>query len=161
MKSLGLPDDFVALVAKGISVIVASRDAGLRPSVMRAVGCKLGPAEGEVTVYLSRPQSRQLLLDLAAGGGIAVVFSHPRTHRTFQLKSRRVSLRNAGPEDEPELERYALSMEDEISAVGFTRELARAMLVHGADEVVAVSFRPELAFDQTPGPRAGTAVERP
>jgi hypothetical protein len=159
MTTLGLPEDFVALMVKGISCIVASRDAQLRPELMRAVGCKLGPGEGEVTVYLSRPQSRRLLQDLAAGGGVAAVFSHPRTHRTYQLKARQVTLRNAGPQDEPELVRYLESMIDEIGAVGFPAELTRAMLVHRPDEVVAVSFRPEQAFDATPGPRAGTAVE--
>jgi hypothetical protein len=33
------------------------------------------------------------------------------------------------------------------------------MLAHRLEDVVAVSFAPALAFDQTPGPRAGSPLE--
>ena len=33
------------------------------------------------------------------------------------------------------------------------------MLAHRHEELVAVSFAPEQAFEQTPGPRAGTRLE--
>ena len=42
----------------------------------------------EVTVYLRRSQSEQLLQDIAHTGEIAVVFSVPSTHQTLQLKAR-------------------------------------------------------------------------
>jgi hypothetical protein len=32
------------------------------------------------------------------------------------------------------------------------------MLAHTLDDVVAVRFTPEQAFDQTPGPRAGATL---
>jgi hypothetical protein len=153
-----LPPETLAAMARGVSVIVGSRDAALRPSVMRAVGSKVAEGGAEITVYLSRTQSRQLLQDIAATGHIAVVFSEPSTHRTVQLKASRASLRNAGPEDAPELARYLASMEREILRVGYPPEMTRAMLAHRLDDVVAVRFVPEKAFDQTPGPRAGAAL---
>ena len=36
----------------------------------------------------------------------------------------------------------------------------RAMLAHRPRDVVAVRFEPQEAFDQTPGPHAGSPVER-
>src|SRR5687767_8704227 len=123
-----LPPEILAAMARGVSVIVGSRDAALRPSVMRAVGSKVAEDGAEITVYLSRTQSRQLLQDIAATGHIAVVFSEPSTHRTVQLKATRASLRNAGPEDVPELARYLASMEQEILRVGYPPEMTRAML---------------------------------
>ena len=36
--------------------------------------------------------------------------------------------------------------------------VARAMLAHRLDDLVAISFTPALAFDQTPGPQAGAAL---
>lgn len=161
MDHAALPAELLAMIARGVSVIVGSRDAQLRPSVMRAVGSRAGPAAGEITVYLSRPQSRQLLQDLAANGRIAVVFSQPSTHRSLQVKGSDARLRSAGPEDEPLLAQYVASMEREIALAGYAPELARAMLAASLDEVVAVSFRPEQAFDQTPGPRAGTPLGAP
>jgi hypothetical protein len=152
-----LPPDLVAMMARGISVIVGSRDAALRPSIMRAVGSRVEADGRDITVYLSRPQSRQLVQDIAATGHIAVVFSEPSTHRTLQLKASRAQMREADATDTPVLERYLRSMEQEIQKIGFAPPLTRAMLAHRLEDVVAVRFTPEQAFDQTPGPRAGTA----
>ena len=153
-----LPPDMVAFMAKGVSVIVGSRAADLRPSLMRALGSRIEDAGRTITVYLSRRQSRQLLQDLASTGQIAVVFSVPSTHRSVQVKASRVAMRPAGDADAAVLDAYLRSMEDEIQLVGFAPPLTRAMLAHSLDDLVAVSFTPEQAFDQTPGPRAGTPL---
>ena len=153
-----LPRDLVAIMARGVSVIVGSRDAQLRPSVMRAVGSRVEGNGQDITVYLTRSGSRQLLQDIAATGHLAVVFSEPSTHRTVQLKATRAEIRNAGEDDVPVLAAYLKSMEHEILQVGIPPPLTRAMLAHRLDDVVAVRFTPEQAFDQTPGPRAGAAL---
>ena len=153
-----LPPDLVAMMARGVSVIVGSRDAALRPSIMRAVGSRVEAGGQHVTVYLARAQSRQLVQDLAATGQLAVVFSEPSTHRSVQLKTTRVQMREAGPEDAPVLAAYLRSMEHEIQQVGFGPPVTRAMLAHRLEDVLAVRFTPEQAFEQTPGPRAGAAL---
>lgn len=156
---MALPADTLAMLCKGVSAIAASRDAALRPSVMRAVGTHVAADASEVTVYLSRAQSRQLLQDIAAGGPVAVVFSQPSTHRTVQLKASRAVLRNAVRDDEPQLARYLASMEQELGAIGISSAFAHAMFAYELHDLVAASFRPEQAFDQTPGPQAGTRLE--
>ena len=153
-----LPDDLLALIARGVSCIVGSRDESLRPSIMRAVGSQVTDHGAAITVYLSRSQSRQLLQDIASTGHVAVVFSEPASHRTVQLKARAASIRAATEADRPALDRYLASMEHEIGRVGYPVQIARAMLAYRLEDVVAVSFTPEQAFDQTPGPRAGRAV---
>jgi len=67
-------------------------------------------------------------------------------------------LRNAEAADEPVMARYLASMEHEIQQVGFAPHLTRAMLSHKLDDLVAITFEPEVAFDQTPGPKAGTRL---
>jgi hypothetical protein len=158
MTAAVVPPDLLAMMARGVSVIVASRDAALRPSVMRAVGSVVAD-DGAITVFLARRQSRQLLQDLTATGRIAVVFSEPSTHRTVQVKGSRVDVREANAGDEPALGRYLASMEREIQQVGFPPQMTRAMLGHRLEDVVAVTFTPEQAFDQTPGPRAGAELK--
>jgi hypothetical protein len=153
-----LPPDLAAMIARGVSVIVASRNAALRPSLMRAVGSRLETGEPAITLYLSRPQSRQLLEDIAATGHVAVVFSEPSTHRSVQLKAASVQMRSADAGDMAALASYLRSMEREITQIGFSAPLARAMLAHRLEDVVAVRFTPEQAFEQTPGPRAGTQL---
>jgi len=158
MAAVRLPPDLLEMITRGVSAIVGSRDAALRPSIMRAVGTQVAPDGGAVTVYLSRAQSRQLLQDIASTGHIAVVFSEPATHRAVQLKARRAEMRAATEADRPVLQGYLASMEHEVERVGYTRAMARAMLAHRLEDVVAVRFTPEQAFVQTPGPKAGTPL---
>ena len=146
------------MVDKGVSTIVASRDAALRPSVMRAVGSSITPDGLTITVYLARSQSRQLLQDLAATGQIAVVFSAPSTHRTVQVKAGSITGRAADESDLPGLKRYLAAMEVDICSIGYSAALVRAMLAFQLEDLVAISFTPEQAFDQTPGPKAGSAL---
>jgi hypothetical protein len=150
-----LPQDLLAMIARGVSVNVASRDASLRPSLMRAVGSDISADGSRVTVYLARSQSRQLIQDIASTGQLAVVFSEPATHRTVQLKAGSATHRPATEADRPLLARYLGSMEHEIGRVGYPPVVTRAMLAHKLEDVVAVTFTPEQAFDQTPGPQAG------
>jgi hypothetical protein len=150
-----IPPELLAMMARGVSVIVASRDAELRPSMMRAMGSNVENDGQRITVFLSRAQSQQLLQDLAAGAPIAAVFSEPATHHCVQVKASRVAVRDAAPRDEPLLVRYLASMEREVQRVGFPPHLTRAMLACRLPDLAAVEFEPEQAFDQTPGPRAG------
>jgi len=153
-----LAPEHIAMIDRGVSAIVASRNSALRPSLMRAVGTSISADGAEITVYVTRSQSRQLLQDVAATGAIAVVFSEPLSHRTVQVKARAVELRAADENDLPVLARYLASMEHEIGCVGFGPEYVRAMLAFRLEDLVAVRFRPCEAFDQTPGPRAGSPV---
>lgn len=153
-----IPPELLAPMRRGVSVIVASRDAALRPSVMRAVGSLVADDGSRITVFLAARQSRQLLQDIAATGQVAVVFSAPSSHRTVQVKASDARLRPAAEADRPALQRYLESMEREIGQVGYGPPMVRAMLAHQLEDVVAVEFAPAQAFDQTPGPRAGTAL---
>ena len=153
-----IPQDLLAIMVRGVSVIVASRDLALRPSVMRAVGSQVACDGSSITVFVSRRQSRQLVQDVAATGYVAAVFSEPATHRTVQVKATRALLRNADASDAPVLARYLASMEHEIQRVGYAPPMTRAMLAHQLDDLVAIGFEPEQAFDQTPGPKAGAPL---
>jgi hypothetical protein len=154
-----VPADLIEMIGRGVSVHVASRDERQRPSVMRAVGSDIDPARGVVTVFVSRTQASQLVLDISSTGRVSAVFSEPFSHRTVQLKATRAALRNADASDEALLARYRASMEREVEKVGHEASIARAMLAHRIEDLVAISFEPEQAFDQTPGPKAGVALK--
>jgi hypothetical protein len=153
-----LPAELLTMIERGCSVIVGSRDEQCVPSVVRALGSRVDPARGCITVYLWQPQAAQVLEDIAATGHLAVVYSQPSTHRTVQFKARRADIRAATAEDEATLLRYRAAMEEELSRIGFPPQVAQVLLRYTASELVAVGFEPELAFDQTPGPRAGQAL---
>jgi len=153
-----LTPDLIAMVHSGVSAIVSSCDAALRPSIMRAVGSTITPDGRLITVYLARRQCRQLLQDVATTGRIAVVFSQPRSHRAVQVKANSATARAAQAADQPVLQRYLAAMEVEIGHIGIDPGFTRAMLAHRLEDVVAVSFEPSQAFDQTPGPKAGASL---
>jgi hypothetical protein len=63
----------VELITGRVSIIVASRDARLRPHLMRAVGCRLSHDWRRVTVLLTEGGAREVL-ETADNRQIAVVF---------------------------------------------------------------------------------------
>lgn len=146
------------MIERGVSVIVSSCGHDLTPSVMRAVGSRTDDEGRRFTVYLCRSQSDQLLMDVARSGRLAAVFSQPSTHRTVQLKTRTARLREATEDDVPALGRCLQGMERELTSIGFAAVYARAMLAYRLDDLVAIEFVPEVAFDQTPGPQAGQPI---
>lgn len=150
-----LSPGLVAMMARGVSVNVGTRDERLRPSAMRAMGSLVDEARGAVTVYLSRRQAAQLLADIESTGRIAVMFSEPSTHVTVQLKASGATCRAATEADRAHLDAYRASMEIEIARVGYPAPVTRAMFSYQIGDVVAVTFEPEQVFEQTPGPKAG------
>lgn len=156
-----LKPEFLAMLVKGVSLMLSSCDHALTPSVMRAVGSLVEDEGRRITAYVGRAQARQLLADIASSGRLAAVFSQPSTHLTLQFKSRRVRLRDLRPQDEAHLLRYRQSMEQEVAAVGFPPLYAQALLAHDPAGLVAVEFQPDEAYDQTPGAGAGRPLQGP
>ena len=146
------------MMAKGVSLMLCSCDPALTPSVMRAVGSRIEDEGRRITAYLGRAQAAQLLADIASSGRLAAVFSQPSTHLTLQFKSRRIRIREPRPDDQPHIERYRRSMEQEVAAVGFAPIYVQALLAYAPDDLVAVEFEPDEAYNQTPGAQAGSPL---
>jgi hypothetical protein len=147
-----------AFVQGGVSVVAASRDAALVPSMGRVSGCRVSTDRRAVTLYVASGQAVQLLADVRASGRIAVVFSQPSTHRTLQLKADDARVRALRRSELVIVERYVDAFAAEIEPLGHTTEQARTLLKCREDDLVAVDFAPSAAFEQTPGPKAGTPL---
>lgn len=158
-RSPALVDDALAMfVQQAVSIVVASRDAANVPSLTRGIGCRVAADRRTVTVFVAAAQAGALLADLLASGVIAVVFSQPSTHRTFQLKgvdAVRVAMTDV---DRGSVARYADMMVGELQGLGFSEAFTRAMVAGAPTDIVAIAFTPSSAFDQTPGPRAGAKL---
>ncbi len=148
-----------AFLEGGRSINVGSCDAAGRPSLSRALGCRVDREAGRVTVFLARPQCEVLLRDLEAQGCIAVVFSEPPTHRTLQLKGRDAKVVATGEGDAACVEAYVQAFAQELVPLGFVPEVIQAIFACPASDLAAVTFTPTEAFDQTPGPQAGARLE--
>jgi len=150
------PQD-LAFLQRGCGVSIASRDAEHLPNLVRGVGHRVEPG-GEITVFASRVDGAGVLENLRDNGAIAVVFSQPSTHRTVQMKGDGVAVAPATAADLETVERCCAAMAAELTSVGYGTVFAHQLLACEPQDVVAVRFVPECAFDQTPGPRAGAPL---
>jgi hypothetical protein len=153
-----LDNESATFIQGGVSIVASSCDARQIPSIGRIAGCRVAPDRRRVTVCLAASQAPQLLADVRACGRIAVVFSRPTTHRSFQLKSDDAIARAPSA---AELAVVASQMEAfaaEIALLGLSREQARVLLGCADEDLVAIDFTPNAAFEQTPGPGAGKQI---
>lgn len=149
-----------ALITGPVSIVASSRDADLRPHLMRPAGCRLSEDRRRLTLVLPRASSRQLLDDVAANRRIAVVFSEPSSNRTLQLKGHDAVVATCGPEDAALARRHLDGFAAAIGRLGFAHEVAQTLLAHDP-ELVAVHFTIAEAYEQTPGPSAGKPLAAP
>lgn len=152
-----LDPDWIAFLRGGISVLVGSRDACLRPHVARGVGLYVNDEGASLAVLLDRAQAAEVLADLRMGAPFTAVFSQPSTHRTLQVKTSTTRIDAADAADHADANAYTERFCDELERLGFSRPFTRALLSHGGD-LVAVRFGAEAVFDQTPGPHAGAPL---
>ena len=149
-----LDEGHAAFIQGPVSVIVATRDAGLAPDVVRGCGCRVSRDRRQVTVLIEPGRASSLLDDIAANGLVAVVFSQPSTHRTIQLKGDDARVVPVTAADRAAARRHQQLWCADLVSIGYAPGFAVA--VHGGNgPLAAIRFTPTSAFQQTPGPGAG------
>ncbi len=101
------------IMRRGVSTIVGACGRDGVPSVMRGVGVRVSEDGSDITVYLARSQSRQLLQDIADTRRVAVVFSAPTSHLTVQVKSSQVWLEDCDASADADL--VAVELHPEVA----------------------------------------------
>jgi hypothetical protein len=149
---LSLPPEVVDLVESGVSILVGTRDASLRPSTVRGVGARVDGSRRALTVYLPTRTADRAVANLRDNGEIAVVFSRPFDNLSVQLKGRCQDVHRAGDDDRPVPERYAVAFMETTYTVGMPRSLMKRLCVWPA---WAATFDVRDLYSQTPGPGAG------
>jgi hypothetical protein len=153
-----LDEALAAFVQTGVSITVGSRGAGDQPALARANGCRVAADRRTVTVLLAAAKSEALLEAVRGSRTLAAVFSEPPTHRTIQLKGTDAVVAAATHEDRAIAARWADAFVAAVVRLGYSEAVFRAMLWVDPADLVAVTFTPGAAFDQTPGPRAGAPL---
>ncbi|MBP2296423.1 hypothetical protein [Azospirillum rugosum] len=147
-----------AFLMEGVSVLVSSSDAGNRPALGRALGCRLSADRRMVTVYVAAVPCADLLAAIGQTGRIAVAVSKPSTHRSVQIKGQDARLVPCEADTADVIARKIDAFTEDVVGIGFTEALVRTLMDHDPADVVAVAFTPSGVFDQTPGPNAGNAI---
>lgn len=152
-----IPDKVIELLHGPAFMQVGTRDAGLRPAHTFAVGAVVHDDRQTITVFVPESRSTRVLSDLKANGrvalGVALV-----SHEAYQLKGTYVSSRPTGDEETALQEAYRAKLVAAVRQV-FPDEIARPFALGFAYwPGVAITFRVEEVFLQTPGPGAGTKM---
>ena len=149
--------ELAAFIESGISVLVGTRDARLRPDCVRGAGVRADPEAGTLSVFLPAASSERALANLADNRRIAVTVTRAIDHRSLQVKGGALEVRPATAEERQEIARYLELLAVDWGHVGVPRQATKSMNHWPA---FLVTLRCEALFEQTPGPGAGSPLTR-
>ncbi|MCC7540466.1 MAG: hypothetical protein IT379_29890 [Deltaproteobacteria bacterium] len=151
-----LSEELVELIESGVSILVGSRDADLRPECARALGATVAPDRRALTIYLSAGLGRRMCADFDDNRQVAITFSRILDHHTVQVKGVVRQVRPATDADVATQERYRIAFSEQAAIVGMPRSVMRRLVLVPS---VAVEVEVRELFHQTPGPGAGSRIE--
>jgi hypothetical protein len=147
-----LTPDLVDFLESGVSILVGTRDAALRPACMRAMGVRIDGAASMLTLHLPEGTAARTLANLRDNKMIAITFSRPTNNRSIQLKGICTDLRPSRDEERTVVECYRAAFLEQLEIIGLPRAVSRRMASWPS---VAAVVRVTDIFVQTPGPGAG------
>jgi len=145
-------------LTSGVVLGAASRDARLVPEVVRPTGIRVEPGGEEVTVFLPAATAAAMLKNLEDNHRLAVVASDAQDNRSVQLKGAVVEIRPGREDERPLVDQYRAQFARMLEPLGVPRAVVLRIQNWPA---VAVRFRVEAVFLQTPGPAAGQPFQAP
>ena len=153
-----IPDRVVEAFHGPAYIQIGSRDEALRPKHTMAVGAIVHPDRETVTVFVPTARSERVLRDLTRNGRIAVN-AGLASHEAYQLKGTYISSRPTDDTDRARQEVHRAALLQSALEAGYPEALARSFcLGYAYVPGVAITFRAEEVFLQTPGPGAGTRL---
>lgn len=156
-----LHPDLLAFLKRGLSLYAGGTDARGLPQVARALAIRPLPGP-QLGIAVPAEPAAALLAGIAASGQIALVLCQPTTHHTVQVKGRDACVEPLDPAQWPELVLNRDAFGAEIRPFGFDTDFNDAWFSlpgNNMDALRVVRFTPSGAWNQTPGPGAGAAME--
>ena len=153
-----IPDRVVEVLQGPAFMQIGSRNEALQPAHTYAVGAMVHDDRRTVTVFVPTARSGRVLRDLTENGRIALCVALA-SHEAYQLKGTYVSSRPADDADRVRQEAYRAMLFGSCLEAGYPEAIARPLTLGVAfTPGVAITFRAEEVFLQTPGPGAGTPL---
>ncbi|HVR41194.1 MAG TPA: hypothetical protein VMU84_19020 [Thermoanaerobaculia bacterium] len=139
----------------GRSLLVGTVDAKGIPACCRAVGVRSNDDLATITVFVPVATSRDVIANIASTRRIAVVTSFPPDHVSVQLKGTTTGVRLAADDDEAFTRGCVDAFAEILHDLGIPRRIVRSFNHWPA---FAIDMTVDEVFEQTPGPKAGTAL---
>jgi hypothetical protein len=139
-------------------MVAGTRDAALRPAHVCVVGAMVDDDHRTVTFFIPESRAARLLSDLRDNGRVAFGFGLA-SHEAYQLKGTYLSSRPVEAADRDRQEAYRAGLLASVLEAGYPDAIGRPLALGFAyTPGIAITFRAEQVFLQTPGPGAGTRL---
>jgi hypothetical protein len=153
-----IPDRVIEVLSGPSFVQIGTRDENLRPAHTYAVGAMVHEDRQTVTVLVPTARAARILPHLEANGRIALGIAQA-SHEAYQLKGTYVATRPTDADDLARQEAYRTALLADALRAGYPEETARPLTQGFAyTPSIAITFRTDEVFLQTPGPGAGSRL---
>jgi hypothetical protein len=151
-----LSPSLITFLEQGVSIYMGTRNGRLEPNGVRVIALKVDDDREHLVAYLPASDAGLVLADLEANGQAALAFARPADDRACQIKGERVSIRDAEPSELAMVQKQWAGLLDQLQMVGIPPVATQGWTTWPC---VAVKLRVTAAFDQTPGPGAGSVLD--
>lgn len=153
-----LTPDMIDFLASGVSHQLGGCDRHGRPSLCRALAAAVED-DGRLLVLLCGVAGFEVLDAIRTTGQVSVVFALPQDFSALHVKGSDAVVSAAGPACRALLEQSRRAFDAQLAPFGFAPDYTLAWYGVPDDDLVAVRLTPNGAWNQTPGPGAGSALE--
>jgi hypothetical protein len=148
-------DEHARILGSACSMTMGTRDAKLQPHFTRVLGATVHEDREQITIFVPKVIASQGLDDVHDNGRIAIQCVEVGPFKAFQLKGRFVSARDATPAEEELQRAYQARIIEGAKRLGISAKFWQVSIYNPA---IAITFRIDESYDQTPGPGAGARV---
>jgi len=153
-----IPDRVIEMLHGPSYLQLGTRDDNLRPAHTVSVGAMVHEDRRTVTVFVPTARAERILPDLETNGRVALGIAQA-SHEAYQLKGAYLSTRPTDATDLARQEAYRKALLADALRAGYPEEIARPLTQGFAyTPSVAITFRADEVFLQTPGPDAGSPL---
>jgi hypothetical protein len=137
------------------TILVGTRDAHLIPEITRGWGPTILPDGHTIDLCISISAGAKTLDNLRDQEEIAVTFHQTVSYKTVQLKGRFLESGDLTPQDWESFDRQRNVLTEQAKAHRIPPNIGFRILPL---DPVRIRFVVQQAFEQTPGPRAGSTL---
>lgn len=137
------------------TILVGTRDAALTPEITRGWGPTILPDGHTIDLCISLSAGARTLQNLGDHEEVAVTFHQTVTYKTVQLKGRFLESGELTSQDREAVERQKSILAKQANVHGIPLNIGSRIF---NTDLVRIRFIVQEAFEQTPGPRAGSTL---
>ncbi|HKA53407.1 MAG TPA: pyridoxamine 5'-phosphate oxidase family protein [Candidatus Binatia bacterium] len=141
-----------------VFMAIGTRDEKLRPAHTVVVGAIVNQDRETISCFVLQSRAEQIMGNLENNARIALSAGSP-SHESYQFKGRYVSARPTDAKDVAIQEIYRTKLVALMLQYGYPEQIVKPLVLgFRGQPAVAITFRVEEIFLQTPGPEAGKRI---